>query len=118
LATSQAEADRLKTEKTTSTAEIKSLREASVKSQNEIKALQTKLASSRAHSEQPQNGKGAKNAAVSNNASNALASLKEDLYCDITGLLIHNVKKTDRRTVYDCSQTGRNGSKFDSLEFD
>lgn len=115
LAAGEAENQRLKDDTRKSVAEIKSLKEASTKAQNDIKALQAKLAASRGHSEQPQMKGPGKNAASSSNASQAMASLKEDLYCDITGLLIHSVKKTDKRTVYDCSQTGRNGSKSERV---
>jgi chromosome segregation ATPase len=38
--------------------------------------------------------------------------LKEELYSDLTGLMIHTVKKDEREDIYDCIQTGRNGSKL------
>ncbi len=40
------------------------------------------------------------------------AQLKEDLYSDLTGLIIRGVKREPEEDVYDCIQTGRNGSKF------
>jgi hypothetical protein len=40
-----------------------------------------------------------------------VAQLKEDLYSDLTGLIIRDVKREDGDDVYDCIQTGRNGSK-------
>lgn len=40
------------------------------------------------------------------------AQLKEDLYSDLTGLLIRSVKRDPEDDVFDCIQTGRNGSKF------
>ena len=40
-----------------------------------------------------------------------MAALKEDLYGDLTGLILRNVKKEDNADVYDCLQTGRNGSE-------
>jgi len=39
------------------------------------------------------------------------AQLKEDLYSDLTGLIIRGVKRDAEDDVYDCIQTGRNGSK-------
>lgn len=39
------------------------------------------------------------------------AQLKEDLYRDLTGLIIRNVKREEEEDVFDCIQTGRNGSK-------
>ena len=40
------------------------------------------------------------------------AQLKEDLYSDLTGLIVRGVKRTDEEDMFDCIQTGRNGSKF------
>lgn len=39
-----------------------------------------------------------------------LAQLKENLYSDLTGLILPNVKRMDEADVFDCIQTGRNGS--------
>lgn len=53
------------------------------------------------------------------NAANAeaiqaaqLAQLKEDLYGDMTGLIIRSVKEREADHLYDCIQTGVNGSKY------
>jgi chromosome segregation ATPase len=40
------------------------------------------------------------------------AQLKEDLYSDLTGLIIRGVKRDAEEDVFDCIQTGRNGSKL------
>lgn len=40
------------------------------------------------------------------------AALKEDLYGDLTGLIIRNVHRDVEEDVFDCIQTGRNGSKL------
>ena len=37
--------------------------------------------------------------------------LKEDLYSDLTGLILRGVERREESDVYDCIQTGRNGSK-------
>lgn len=44
-----------------------------------------------------------------------VALLKEDLYSDLTGLILRGVERGDEADVYDCIQTGRNGSKFSHL---
>jgi septal ring factor EnvC (AmiA/AmiB activator) len=43
------------------------------------------------------------------------AQLKEDIYSDLTGLIIRSVKREAEEDVFDCIQTGRNGSKSWSL---
>ncbi|KAL4869394.1 hypothetical protein BDV12DRAFT_84451 [Aspergillus spectabilis] len=93
--------------------------------QSEVKALQTKLAASRnttATLEQAAlkapgsaiKGGGANraNAAAAAEAAHAaqFAQLKEDLYSDLTGLIIRDVKKRDADNFYDCIQTGVNGA--------
>ena len=40
-----------------------------------------------------------------------VAQLKEDLYSDLTGLILRGVERKDESDIYDCIQTGRNGSK-------
>jgi hypothetical protein len=101
--------------------------------QSEVKALQTKLAAARnttATLEQAAlkapgsaiKGGGANraNAAAAAEAAHAaqFAQLKEDLYSDLTGLIIRDVKKRDADNFYDCIQTGVNGSKCYSFFFD
>ncbi|GAB1200273.1 hypothetical protein APSETT444_009643 [Aspergillus pseudonomiae] len=94
--------------------------------QTEVKALQTKLAAARntaaslesAAAKVPGSAiKGSNNRA--NAAANAeaaqaaqFAQLKEDLYTDLTGLIIRDVKKGDSDNLYDCIQTGINGSEY------
>ncbi|KAL4769716.1 chromosome segregation protein Csm1/Pcs1-domain-containing protein [Aspergillus nidulans var. acristatus] len=93
--------------------------------QSEVKALQTKLAAARntaATLEQAAvkvpgsavKGGGLNRAAAAANAEAAQAAqyaqLKEDLYSDLTGLIIRDVKKRDEDTLYDCIQTGVNGT--------
>ena len=43
------------------------------------------------------------------------AQLKEDIYSDLTGLIIRSVKRETEEDVFDCIQTGRNGSKSQKL---
>lgn len=40
------------------------------------------------------------------------AQLKEDLYSDLTGLIIRSVKRESEEDLFDCIQTGRNGSEL------
>lgn len=42
--------------------------------------------------------------------------MKENLYSDLTGLVVTGVKRDGPEDVYDCIQTGRNGSKYSTLE--
>ncbi|RWA08242.1 hypothetical protein EKO27_g6871 [Xylaria grammica] len=85
----------------------------------EIKTLSTKLAAAR--SAEPANvkvpGSAMKNTHANNrhavNAAEAatqLAHKKENLYGDLTGLLVCGVKRESDEEVFDCVQTGRNGT--------
>jgi regulator of replication initiation timing len=91
--------------------------------QNENKTLSTKLAAAR--SSAPPENKNVPGSAVKNrNAGVVLPGtasaakdaqtqqLKIDLYSDLTNLVVVGVKKGEEgEDVYDCLQTGRNGSK-------
>ena len=94
--------------------------------QNEIKALQARLAASRSASATVESANAkAPGSAVKHNgqvrtimvgsaeAAQAaqVAQLKEDLYSDLTGLIVRGVKRSAQGDTYDCIQTGRNGSK-------
>ncbi|KAJ5108902.1 hypothetical protein N7456_005577 [Penicillium angulare] len=90
--------------------------------QTEVKALQTKLAAARNTAASLENtvkvpgsamkGGPANRAVVAANAEAAqMAQLKEDLYSDLTGLIIRDVKAREADHLYDCIQTGVNGSK-------
>ena len=43
------------------------------------------------------------------------AQLKISLYSDLTGLIIRGVKREEEEDVFDCIQTGKNGSKYPAL---
>lgn len=90
----------------------------------ENKTLSAKLAANRnaAASVESANGRGPGSAVKANGGirlmgsaevahAAQLAQLKEDLYSDLTGLIIRDVKREAEDDVYDCIQTGRNGSK-------
>jgi hypothetical protein len=107
-------------------AKVEKLSSGLVEAQNEVKTLQAKLAASRnaasnvesIHSKGPggvaKNGSAGRTILVgSAEAAEAaqVAQLKEDLYTDMTGLIIRDVKKRQSDHLYDCIQTGLNGSK-------
>ncbi|KAJ5631569.1 Chromosome segregation protein (Pcs1) [Penicillium longicatenatum] len=92
-------------------------------SQTEVKALQTKLAAARNTAASLEKTKipgsaikgGPANRAVA--AANAgaaqaaqVAQLKEDLYSDLTGLIVRGVTDREADHLYDCIQTGVNGT--------
>ena len=94
--------------------------------QNENKALQAKLSNARSasvalesvHAKTPgsaMKGKGQARTIMVGSAEAAqaaqVAQLKEDLYSDLTGLILRGVERGDESDIYDCIQTGRNGSK-------
>ncbi|KAI1425277.1 hypothetical protein F5Y12DRAFT_747637 [Xylaria sp. FL1777] len=85
----------------------------------EIKTLSTKLTAARsaesANVKVP--GSAMKNAYANNRhvasaaeAAAQLAHKKENLYGDLTGLLVCGVKRENDEEVFDCVQTGRNGT--------
>lgn len=96
--------------------------------QNEIKSLEAKLVAARqqlssssaaAESSKASEAKNALNRSVGPNATDAQkeAKMKENLYSDLTGLIIRGVKRKEGEDEYDCIQTGRNGSKLPSITF-
>lgn len=60
----------------------------------ENKALYSKLAASRTGSGE----------------NKPAAQTKEELYADLTGLIVRDVRRVDNEDVFDCIQTGRNGT--------
>lgn len=94
--------------------------------QNENKVLQAKLSGARsastaiesANAKTPGsamkgNGPGRTIMVGSAEAAQAaqVAQMKEDLYRDLTGLLVLGVERGSEVDLFDCIQTGRNGSK-------
>lgn len=91
--------------------------------QNEAKALQTKLTAARNTAASLEGAARAPGSAAKNTPANRaqtaeaaqaaqFAQLKEDLYSDLTGLIIRDVKKRESDHLYDCIQTGVNGSRY------
>ena len=125
LVSRESETSQLRSKVTELTASLSS-------AQNEMKALQAKLAASRSASVSVEsaNSKTPGSAPKSNaqvrtimvgsaEAAQAAqaAQLKEDLYSDLTGLIVRSVTRTDQGDTYDCIQTGRNGSKWAFFPF-
>lgn len=89
-------------------------------SQNEVKSLEAKLIQSRhqlstsVQEAKAQADKKSNLPAAGGTLGDAQkeAKMKEDLYADLTGLIIRGVKQRESEDQYDCIQTGRNGSKF------
>jgi hypothetical protein len=94
--------------------------------QSEVKALQTKLAAARNTAASLEGAAKVPGSAIKGGAANRanaaataeaaqasqLAQLKEDLYSDLTGLIVRDVKNRELDYLYDCIQTGINGSKL------
>ncbi|KAH7244611.1 hypothetical protein FSOLCH5_012009 [Fusarium solani] len=86
---------------------------------SEIKTLSTKLAAVRSGdvnsrvpgSAMKAGGLASRTAqAEAAHATQATAQAKEDLYADLTDLIIRGVRQEEMEDVFDCIQTGRNGS--------
>jgi hypothetical protein len=116
----------LSKENTRLASENKKLSDSVTAAQNESKTLSNKLAAARA-SQQPESknvpGSAVKprsNGVVLPGTAEAakeaqLAKQKVDLYSDLTNLIILGMKRNeDEEDVYDCLQTGRNGSTLKS----
>lgn len=103
-------------------AERRALSNTLADAQGEIRMLHAKLASSRVSPDASKQAQGLR-AGTGALAGVAIASdaqkrvLKEELYSDLTGLIVRDVKRREEQgeDVYDCIQTGRNGSKCNFL---
>ncbi|KAI6960009.1 hypothetical protein KC355_g12785, partial [Hortaea werneckii] len=124
------EVSSLKTEKERMSKEHSETKEKLQTAQNEAKSLEAKLvaarqqlsASTTCSNGSQQDGKGVPASAQKNSQSNRggasiysseaqkEAKMKENLYSDLTGMIIRGVKRKDGEDEYDCIQTGRNGT--------
>lgn len=100
--------------------EAKASSSALLEAQNEVKALTAKLDAARKTSQAPTDK--TPGSAIKQNLGRSQmiggsteatknAALKEELYRDLTGLIINSVKRKDGEDEYSCIQTGRNGSE-------
>lgn len=103
------------------TAERDDLKEKLKVSQNEVKSMEAKLIAARQQlSNSALEAKAQASAATKLNSSSTAglgdaqkdAKMKENLYADLTGLIVCGVKRLEGEDVYDCIQTGRNGSTY------
>jgi hypothetical protein len=102
LSISEAEVDALRTQ-------LLEANQSLSQTKSETKTLYSKLAASR-HTEPSSKGSATGNrTALGDNKQ--VAQVKEELYADLTGLLVRDVRRIDKEDVFDCLQTGRNGSK-------
>lgn len=93
-------------------AEQKALHTELSDAQKKIETLNTKLSAKVAETKAPGSAvKSTKTAMTGSSDAALIQQLKEDLYSDITGLIIRGVKREEDEDVFDCIQTGRNGSK-------
>ncbi|KAK8213614.1 hypothetical protein M8818_002918 [Zalaria obscura] len=114
----QTQISHLKAENEKLTGENKTLQTSASESTHEIKALTARLdaAKKAATSVGPQvpgsaiKSRDNRAALVGNLDSAKQAHLKEELYRDLTGLIINSVKRKDGEDEYSCIQTGRNGT--------
>jgi DNA repair exonuclease SbcCD ATPase subunit len=114
----------LQTAQTTLLADRDDARNKLLTAQNASKALEAKLLAARQQiaTQLAENknlvdaAKNPRHAApiLASNATEAQreARMKENLYADLTGLIVRNVKRLEGEDVYDCIQTGRNGSEY------
>jgi hypothetical protein len=95
--------------------QIATLDSALADAKKEAKALTVKLSAAR-NADVKVPGSALKNKAASAAAGNAdavkVAQLKEDLYGDLTGLIVRGLQHDGDEDIFDCIQTGRNGSEF------
>ena len=102
-------------------AKISSLSTALTEAKVENKSLSNKLAAARSSEANSAAAKApgsalkgkaaASQAAAAASGAVQTAQMKEDLYADLTGLIVRGVKHDDNEHIFDCIQTGRNGSK-------
>jgi chromosome segregation ATPase len=98
-------------------ADVADINESLVEANSQIKTLSTKLAAFRStEATVAVPGSALKAGAAGNRAVPSdvvqAAQAKEDLYGDLTGLILRGVNLGKEEDVFDCIQTGRNGSKL------
>ncbi|KAI1324971.1 hypothetical protein F5Y16DRAFT_281979 [Xylariaceae sp. FL0255] len=99
-------------------AKIDKLQTSLTEAKTETKTLTTKLAAARQAEATAvkvpgsaiKNNHGNKQIIAGAEAAAQLAQTKENLYGDLTGLLVCGVKRENGEEVFDCVQTGRNGT--------
>ncbi|KAL6697778.1 chromosome segregation protein Csm1/Pcs1 domain-containing protein [Trichoderma pleuroticola] len=103
LGQSETEADALR-------AQLAEANQSLSQAKSETKTLYTKLAASRQIEPNNKGSAPGNRAALAEKESKQVAQIKEDLYADLTGLIVRDVRRIDKEDVFDCIQTGRNGT--------
>ncbi|QPC76414.1 hypothetical protein HYE68_007166 [Fusarium pseudograminearum] len=110
-----------KTEKESLEITIKTLNGSLSEAKSEIKSLSTKLAAARSNETNSRvPGSAIKTTGLMNrtaqagaahaHAAQVTAQAKERLYADLTDLILRGVKQDEAEDIFDCIQTGRNGT--------
>ena len=114
----------LQSENEKTQSQTKTLQTSLLESQNEVKALTAKLEAARKTASSVTETAKAPGSAIKNRDnysrsqlvgnldSTKQAALREELYRDLTGLIINSIKRKDGEDEYSCIQTGRNGSTY------
>lgn len=116
VASLQAEHEKLQTDAKTTQASL-------IESQNEVKSLTAKLEAARKSAATVAEAAKVPGSAIKtrdlargqfagNMDATKQAALKEELYRDLTGLIINSIKRKEGEDEYSCIQTGRNGSMY------
>ncbi|KAL6791413.1 chromosome segregation protein Csm1/Pcs1 domain-containing protein [Trichoderma sp. SZMC 28013] len=103
LGQSETEADALR-------AQLAEANQSLSQAKSETKTLYTKLAASRQIEPSNKGSAPGNRAALAEKENKQVAQIKEDLYADLTGLIVRDVRRIDKEDVFDCIQTGRNGT--------
>ncbi|PNP52729.1 hypothetical protein THARTR1_06570 [Trichoderma harzianum] len=103
LGQSETEADALR-------AQLAEANQSLSQAKSETKTLYTKLAASRQIEPNNKGSVPGNRAALAEKENKQVAQIKEDLYADLTGLIVRDVRRIDKEDVFDCIQTGRNGT--------
>ncbi|KAK4065717.1 uncharacterized protein Triagg1_8486 [Trichoderma aggressivum f. europaeum] len=103
LGQSETEADALR-------AQLAEANQSLSQAKSETKTLYTKLAASRQIEPNNKGSAPGNRAALAEKENKQIAQNKEDLYADLTGLIVRDVRRIDKEDVFDCIQTGRNGT--------
>ncbi|KAL7962814.1 chromosome segregation protein Csm1/Pcs1 domain-containing protein [Trichoderma compactum] len=103
LGQSETEADALR-------AQLAEANQSLSQAKSETKTLYTKLAASRQIEPNNKGSAPGNRAALAGKENKQVAQIKEDLYADLTGLIVRDVRRIDKEDVFDCIQTGRNGT--------
>lgn len=113
----------LQTEGEKQHAESKTLQASLVEAQNEVKSLTAKLEAARKSAATAAEAAKTPGSALKSRENNRTqlagnldatkqAAMREELYRDLTGLIINSIKRKDDEDEYSCIQTGRNGSEY------